>query len=273
MEKHKAMSTKNAWPLHSGSWLIGAQRAWRMDKQSDSEKHYFILARPGTPYWTTHTLLTEVGDAVKMWLTRNGYKTPPDFTNFLARANMHNLPIGMIQFQHENGLSSNMKLYHATDMRGGNMENFQRAHKAATQLYPGLLPAEQVRQPIEALACRNGVWEYYTHANTKTPGLPSLDTHQSLHELGATCRQYSKDAQGTQTWYYTNMTEHLEFNDVIDVMANVIDLDEDQITKTQTAIENGAVFGDVIFQQPKNGPLIPVADVISPVNGKHILAP
>lgn len=266
------MSTKNAWPLHSGSWLIGAQRAWRMDKQSDSEKHYFILARPSAPYWTTHTLLTEVGDAVKMWLTRNGYKTPPDFTNFIARANMQNLPIGMIQFQYENGQSSNMKLYHATDMRGGNMENFQRAHKAAAQLYPGLLPSEQVRQSIEALACRNGVWEYYTHANTKTPLLPNQDVHQNLRQLGASCRQYSKDAQGTQTWYYTNMTSHLDCDAVIDVMNAASPLDKSQVAKTKAAIEKGAVFGDVIFQKPQNGPLIPVSDIISPVNGEHILA-
>lgn len=268
-------SKRPAWPLQDGWWLVGSERAWRLDEDApEAEKHYFMIMKPDTPYWQVGLFTPQNAQSAQMWLTRMGYKVPPDFTSLATRSATHGIPIGMLQFAVTQKGGRHMKCYHATDERGQGLNDFKTAWTAAHNLNPMLNPRITWETPIEGLAIRDNKWELYTQAiKTSHHQLPHKTLHNVFDMLGATCRQYSLASDGTQTWYYTNMEEPVNASMYLTLLDLVIPTSLTMTDKVLTALKHGAVMGDLIVQSPAPGIYHPVADMLWPVNGEIVFAP
>lgn len=264
-----------AWPLGDDWWLVGAERAWRLDDQApDAEKHYFMVMKPQKPHWQVGLFTADKGDSIAMWLTRLGYATPPDFKEFLARACAHGLPVGMLQFAVSEKGAGRMKAYHATDERGDNLSSLPEAWQALNSIRTGLKPPIAWHTPIEGLASRGTGWEIYTQAiNTPYHRIPDNTFHNIFTMLGATCRQYSLSHDGTQTWYYTNMNKTVNGKTLLTLLDLAIPTHTKMMDKVHTALQNGAVIGDMIVQSPEKNVYHPVADLLWPVNKQIVFTP
>lgn len=264
-----------AWPLKEGWWLVAAERAWRLDAHAPKgEKHYFMIMRPASPHWSVGLFTPELADSVQMWLDKNGYPTPRDFKQFLARAQLQDVPVGMLQFSAVPGKGAkDMKVYHSTDMRGQDISNFADAHDAISPLYPSLDKYLPWTSPIEGISSRAGKWELYTQAAVDAfPKFPEDTIQSKILETGAQCRQYSLASDGTQTWYYTRMEGEITVSQAIEALS-FTHMSQPHIDKIQTYVDNGAYIGDLIIQSPEKGVYHPVADLLWKAQDKYIFAP